>query len=155
MLWLPETIDRGVDSGRSCNCRCPILCVLSVTRVRSGFVIITQPFEFGIGVGWFSWPLGGVGVKTMPDAELDTTRCFEVPLCPGVQRLIVPGVEVGVFIDLRCLADRVDVTHWLISATWQLFSQDEGVKFRPSNTKATELPPWVESLSKASTVTPL
>jgi len=79
--------------------------------------MITQPFVFGIGVGWFSWPVGGVGVKTMLDADLDTTRCVEVPLCPGVQRLLVPGVEVGVFIDLRCVADWVDVTHWLISAT--------------------------------------
>ena len=50
----------------------------------------------------------------MPDAGLDTTRCVASvcvsPLGAGVLRLLVPGVAVGVCIDRRCVADRVEVT---------------------------------------------
>jgi hypothetical protein len=46
----------------------------------------------------------------MPDLGLDTTRRVEVPLGAGVLRLLVPGVEVGVFDDRRCVADWVEVT---------------------------------------------
>jgi hypothetical protein len=34
-----------------------------------------------------------------------------VPLGAGVLRLLVPGVAVGEIIDLRCVADRVEVPH--------------------------------------------
>jgi hypothetical protein len=56
----------------------------------------------------------------MPDAGLDTTRRVEsvcmVPLEAGVLRLLIPGVAVGVFIDSRCVADRVEVMRCVISA---------------------------------------
>jgi hypothetical protein len=42
-------------------------------------------------------------------------------------RLLVPGVAVGVIIDSRCVADGVEVTRCVISATRELFSEDEGV----------------------------
>jgi hypothetical protein len=76
--------------------------------------MITQASGLGMGVGRFSTPLRGVGVQAMPDAGLDTTRRFEsvckVPPGAGVLRLLVTGVAVGVFIDRRCVADRVEVT---------------------------------------------
>ena len=69
----------------------------------------------------------------MPDAGLDTTRLFEfvcmVPLGAGVLRLLVPGVAVGVMIDRRCVADGVEVTRCVISATRELFREDAGVEF--------------------------
>jgi hypothetical protein len=40
-----------------------------------------------------------------------------------------PGVEVRVFIDRRYLADGVDVTHCVLSATRELFCEDVGVVF--------------------------
>ena len=62
----------------------------------------------------------------MPAAGLDTTRhvdsVCEVPLGAGVLRLLAPGVVVGDIIDHRCVADGV------ISATGELFSEDEGVE---------------------------
>ena len=67
----------------------------------------------------------------MPDAGLDTTRCVEsvhmVPLGTSVLQLLVPGVAVGVIIARRCAADGVEVTSFVISATRELFSEDEGV----------------------------
>jgi hypothetical protein len=63
-----------------------------------------------MGVGRFSRPRRGVGVITMPGVGLDTTRCIEVHLGAGVQRLLVAGLVVGVFIDRRCVVDRVEVT---------------------------------------------
>jgi hypothetical protein len=69
---------------------------------------------FGKGVGRLSRPLRGMGVLAMPDAGLDTTQCVEsvcmVPLGAVVLRLLVPGMAVGVIIDRRCEADRVEVT---------------------------------------------
>jgi len=62
-------------------------------------------------VGRFSRPWRGVGVGTMPDVGLDTTRRVDVPPGAGVLRLLVPSVAVGVFIDQSCVADRVEVTH--------------------------------------------
>jgi len=86
-----------------------------------------QASGFGMGVGRFSRPLRGVGVLAMPDAGLDTTRrvesVCEVPLGAGVLYLLVSGVAVGVIIDRHCVADG------LISATRELFSEDEGVEF--------------------------
>jgi len=70
---------------------------------------------FGMGVGRFSRPLGGVGVLAMTDAGLDTMRQVEsvciILLGAGVLRLLVPGVAVGVIIDCRCVVDGVEVTH--------------------------------------------
>jgi hypothetical protein len=74
-----------------------------------------------MGVGRFARPLRGVGVVAMVDAEQDATRRIEsvsmVPLGAGVLRLLVPGIAVGVIIDRRSVADRVEVTLWRISAT--------------------------------------
>jgi len=64
----------------------------------------------GMREGRFSRPQRGVGVITMPDAGLDTTRRVEVPPGAGLLRLLVPGVAVGVFIDHRCVAAGVEVT---------------------------------------------
>jgi len=72
--------------------------------------MIARASGLGKGVGRFSRPQRGVGVITMPDAGLDTTRRVEVPPGAGVLRLLVPGVAVGVFVDCRCVADRVEVT---------------------------------------------
>jgi hypothetical protein len=52
-----------------------------------------------------------------------------VLLRAGVLRLLVPGVAVGVIIDRGCVADGVEVTRCMISATRELFSEDEGVEF--------------------------
>jgi len=72
-------------------------------------------------------------VLAMPDAGLDTTRRVEsvcvIPLGAGVLRLLVPGVAVGVIVHRRCVADGVEVTCSVISATRELFSEDEGVEF--------------------------
>jgi hypothetical protein len=66
-------------------------------------------------IGRFSGLLRGVGVLTMPDAGLDTTRRVEsvcmVSLGAGVLRLLVPGMAVGVTIDHHCIADAVKVKH--------------------------------------------
>jgi len=62
-----------------------------------------------MGVVRFSRPLRGVGVITMHDAWLDTTRRVEVPPDAGVVRLLVPSVAVGECIDRRCLVDMVEV----------------------------------------------
>jgi len=63
----------------------------------------------GMRVGRFSTPLRREGVITMPDVELDSPRCIEVPPGPGVPQLRVPGLAVRVFIDLCCFADGVVV----------------------------------------------
>jgi len=72
-------------------------------------------------------------VLAMPHAGLDTTRCIEsvcmVPLGAGVLRLLIPGVAVGVIINRRCVVDGVEATRWVISATRELFSEDEGLEF--------------------------
>jgi len=52
-----------------------------------------------------------------------------VQLGATVLRLLVPGVAVTVFIDHRCVADRVEDWHWVISAMSELFREDEGVEF--------------------------
>jgi len=155
MLRLPETIDRGVDTSCGCNCHCLCLWFISVARIRSWFVMIAQASGFGMGVSRISRPLGGVGVLAMPDVGLDTTRRVEsvcmVPLGAGVLWLLVPGMEVGVIIDRRSVANRVEVTRWVISATRELFSKDEGVEYWPWIVEGMELPPWEESPSPAGT----
>jgi len=129
MLQLLETTDRGVDTTCVCNYHRLCLRLLSVARVRSGFVMIARASGLGMGVGRFPRPLRGVGVLAMPYAGLYTTRrvesVCEVPLGAGVLRLFVPGTAVGVIITCRCVADLV------ISATRELFSEAEGVEFWP------------------------
>jgi hypothetical protein len=83
----------------------------------------------GMGVDRFSRPQRGVGVITLPDAGLDTTRLIEVLPGAGVLQLLVPRVAVGVCIYHPCIAGGVEVTCLLISATRELFSEDEGVEF--------------------------
>jgi len=46
--------------------------------------MIARASGLGMGVGRFSRPRRGVGVITMPDAGLDTTRRVEVPPDAGV-----------------------------------------------------------------------
>jgi len=58
-----------------------------------------------------------------------------------VIRLLVPGMVVGVIIDSRCVADGVPVTRLVLSPMPELFSEDEGVEFRPGIVEAMELPP--------------
>jgi len=69
----------------------------------------------------------------MPDASLETTRRIEsvcdVPLGADMLPPIVPGMVVGVFIDCSSIADGVEVTGWVISATRELFSEDEVMEF--------------------------
>jgi len=153
ILRLPETIDRGVETARGCNCHCLCHWVHSVARVRSGFVMIVRESGIGTGVGIYSRPLRGVGVLAMPDAGLDTTwrieSVCEVPPGAGVQQLLVPGVVVWVFIDHHCIADMVEVTRRLISARRELSSEDEGMEFRPWLVEDTEHPPLKETLSPA------
>jgi len=121
LLRLLETIDRGVDTACGCNCHCPCLWLVSVACVRGGFVMIARASGFGMGVGRFSRPLRGVGLLAMPDAGLDTTWRVEsvctVLLGAAVLQLLVPGVAVRVIIDRRWVANRVEVTRWVISAT--------------------------------------
>jgi hypothetical protein len=73
--------------------------------------MIAWASRLGMGVDRFSRRQRGVGVMTMPDAGLDTTRHVEVPPGAGVLRLLVPGVGDGVCIDRRCVADGLEVTH--------------------------------------------
>jgi len=84
----------------------------------------------GMGVGRFSRSLRGVGVLAKPDAGLDTTRPVEsvckVPPSAGVLQLLV---AVGVYIDRCSVADGVEATCLVISATQELLSEDEGVEF--------------------------
>jgi len=95
--------------------------------------MIARASGFGMGVGRISRQLRGVGVLAMPDAGLNTMRRVEpvcvIPLGAGVLRLLVPGMAVGVIIDRHCVADGVEVTRSVISATQELFSEDEGVEF--------------------------
>jgi len=106
---------------------------VSVARVRSGFIMIAWASGLGMGVGMFSRPRRGVGVLAMLDAGLDMTPRIKsvcvIPLGSGAVRLLVPGVAVRVIIDRRCVADGVEVTRWVISATRELFSEDVGVEF--------------------------
>jgi hypothetical protein len=94
--------------------------------------MIARTSGFGMGLGSFSRPLKREGVLRMPDARLDTMGHVEslcvIPLGAGVLRLLGLGVAVGEIIDHRCVADRVEVTHCVISATRELFSEDEGVE---------------------------
>jgi len=89
--------------------------------------MIARPSGLGMGVGRLSKLLRGVGVLAMPDGGQETTLHIEsvwvVPLGAAVLQLLVPGVAFGVIIDPPCVADGV------ISATPELFSEDEGVEF--------------------------
>jgi hypothetical protein len=84
-------------------------------------------------------------VLAMPDAGLDTTQRVEsgcmVPMGARVLRLHPPCVAVGVIIDRRCVTDGVEVTGSVISATWELFGEDEGVELLLCIVERTELLP--------------
>jgi hypothetical protein len=86
-----------------------------------------------MGFGRFSRPQRGVGALAMLNAWLNITgrneSVSEIPPGAGVLRLFPPGMAVGVIIDSRCVADGVTVTDGVISATPELFSEDEGVEF--------------------------
>jgi len=73
--------------------------------------MIVRALGFGMGVARFSQPLRGVGVLSMLDMRIDTLRHIEsvckVPPGIGMLRLLVPSVVVGVYIDLRSVADGV------------------------------------------------
>jgi len=73
----------------------------------------------------------------------------------GVLRLLVPSVTVGLCIDQRCVDDGVEVTRWVSSATWELFSEYEGVVSWLWMVETTELPPREDTLSWAGTETRL
>jgi len=73
--------------------------------------MIARASGVGMGVGRYSRPRGGVGVITMPDAGVNTTRRVEDPPGAGVIRVLVPSLAVGICIDRRCVADGVEVTH--------------------------------------------
>ena len=62
---------------------------------------------------------------------------------------------VVVTIICGCVADRLDVTSWVISAMRQLFREDEGVEFWPSIVEGMKVPPREEFLSPACTETHL
>jgi len=89
--------------------------------------MIVRASGLGMGVGRFSRLLRGVGVLAMPDAGLNSTRrtgsVCEVLLGARVLRLLESGVVVGIIIVRHSVADGV------ISATRELFSEDEGVEF--------------------------
>jgi len=76
--------------------------------------MVAQATAIGMGVGWFSRPRRGVQVLAMPDASLNTMcrvgSAYEVLPGTGVLRLLVPHIEVGVYIDSRCVAEGVEVT---------------------------------------------
>ena len=95
--------------------------------------MIARASGFGMGLGRFSRPVRGLEVIAIPDAGQDTTRCFEFvcDVSPGVcvLPLFIPGVGVGVFIDRRCVADVVEVTRQVISATRDMFNKDQGMEF--------------------------
>ena len=69
----------------------------------------------------------------MLNTGLNTRRCAEsvceVPTSGGVLPLLVPGVTVGVCIDRCCVANRVKDMYSVLSATREMFSEDEGVEF--------------------------
>jgi len=77
--------------------------------------MIVRASALGMGVARVSRLLRCVGVLAMLDAELDSTRhiesACEIPSGACVLRLLLPGVVVRVFIDFRCVVERVDVMH--------------------------------------------
>jgi hypothetical protein len=76
--------------------------------------MIARASGLGMRVDRCSRRLRGVGVLEMPDAELDTTRCVQsvcvIPLGAGVLRQRVSTRVVGVIIDHRWVANRVEST---------------------------------------------
>jgi len=76
--------------------------------------MIAQASGLGMRIAMFSKQLCGVGVLSMSDVGLDTTRHVEsvcvIPLGAGVLRLLVTTVPVGVIIDCHCAADAVEIT---------------------------------------------
>ena len=68
-----------------------------------------------MGVGRLSRLLRGMGVLGIPDGKLNTMQHIEsvceVVLDAAVLQLLVHSMAVGAFIDCRCVADRVKVSH--------------------------------------------
>jgi hypothetical protein len=91
----------------------------------------------------------------MPGGGLDQTQRVDIPPGDGVLHLQLPCITVVVFLTRRWVADRLELTRWVISATQELFNQDEVVEVWPWICEATELPPWMETLSPAGTETHL
>jgi len=155
MLQLPETIDWGVDIACGCNCHCLCVWFFSAARIHSGFVMIVRASGLGMGVGKYSRLLRGMRVLVMPDAGLHTTWCIEsvcmVSPGAGVLQLFLCSMAVGVFINCRCVADGVEVTRLLISATRELFSDDTGLELWSWIVEGMELPSCEESLPPAGT----
>ena len=159
MLWLPETIDRGVDT--ACGDNCHTLCrwFFLIAQVRSGLVIIMWASGFRMGVARISKALPRLAVQGMREAGLDTLQHVEslwiLPQRGGVLRLLVPSMAVGVISHCLCVADRVEVAHWVISEKWELFSEDKRLELWPCIVEGTELLPWEECFSLASRETRL
>jgi len=153
ILQLLETMDRGVDTTGGYNCHCLCLWFVSVACVGSGCVMIARAAGFGMRVVSFWSLLRGVGGLTMLDKGLDATQqvqsVCEHPLSAGGVWLVVPGLVLGVLIACRCVADWVESTRWVISATQELFSEGKGVEVWPWIVEAMALPPWETSLLPA------
>jgi len=159
MLWPLETTDRVIDT--ACRCASPSLglSICSVAGIRSAFEMIACASWLRVGVGRFSRPLRGVGALAMPDEGLDATRhvgsvCEVLPGAAVLPQL-VPGVMVEIFIGRHCVAEGVEPTRWVISATRELSCEVEGEQFCLWSEEATERPPWEESLPPAWTETRL
>jgi len=148
IVQLLGTTDQGIDTARGCIYHRLWLWYLPLARIHGVFVMMKRAYRLGMGVGRFSRPLRRVRVLGMPDVGLDTMWCtesvWEVTLGAGLLRLLVPGVAVGEFIDRSCVVDRVEVTYWVICAMGELFSEDEGVEFRPWIAEAMECLLWEE-----------
>jgi hypothetical protein len=71
--------------------------------------MIAWASQLEIGVGRFSRMLGGVGMRAMLNAGLDTKSHIEVAPGAGVHELLVTRFVVRVFIDRRCVVEEVEV----------------------------------------------
>jgi hypothetical protein len=147
---LAETTDWVIDTACGCICHSIYIWLLSVAHIHSGFGMIVWALGFGIGVCRFSRPLRRMDVLAMPSAGLNTMGHFKF-VCEGPPGAEWLGVAVGVLIEGRCIVDRVDGTCWVISATWALFSQHDGVEMFPCIVEAMELLCWEESFSAPGT----
>jgi hypothetical protein len=95
--------------------------------VRGGFVIIVWTSGLGMGVGRFSRLLRGVGVRAMLDVGLDTTRCVEFVCEVPLGASVLRLLVPSVAVGV--IIDRRCVGDWVISATRELVSEDKGVEF--------------------------
>jgi hypothetical protein len=65
----------------------------------------------------------------LPNAGLNATRDIQTPPGGGVLQLLITGMAGDVFIDRRCVVDRVKGTRCVICSTRQLFNEDDGMEF--------------------------